>query len=127
MTGVQTCALPIYEGNIKGYSYALRSHQKIDVKDARVLIVKFVEELVERINNELKNPIEIKNLEIYIYFFDAERDRPYTQDIGLAIVTLIYEEVRFSVDRKGTFDLETIHVEPYAQAYEKVMGKKYEP
>lgn len=115
------------ENGIKGYTYMFNFISNGDEISARKLLVSFVEDLVNNVNNLGDKLLSFKNFDIYIFFVSPGNLYPNTLDHGLAEVRLIKGDVGFAISKKGTLDLETIHMEPYTEAYEKVTGRKYHP
>lgn len=101
-----------------------------DINQARVLIVQLMETTLKQINSDPKLnkvlssfPFTVNEVIVKISFMDANGDFLNTDSKSLALVSVIKGKVYFSVnDNPYTFT--DVLVEPYAEAYEKVMGRK---
>lgn len=117
------------EEGLKGYSLGFRSNAKMDVDLARAQIVNVMEDLFSNGNayfkNLGKNELVRNQYDVSIVYLDNSSGLFYTSDIGLAEVSSYFGKIRYIIEPPASNRLETLFMEPYSEAYEKVMGQKF--
>lgn len=113
---------------IEGYSFTFSLEAKVDKEYARELIVNLVEDLVSNgnacLNSLGKLPIIRSQYRIGIVFFNKSTGTFFSPDQGLAKVSYFDEKIRFVTNESEAAPLETLSIESYQDAYEKVFGKQ---
>lgn len=114
-------------GETKGYILQYEIIKDINIDEAREILVCFVDELVASIEKQAqkkkipKEPPNFNALFVSISFKDLAH-RFQLHDDFLTYACLSKGKVHFSIGIPGTYDLKTIHSEPYEQAYRIVLG-----
>lgn len=117
------------EDGLKGYSLTFESNERVDVVQARNLIVNMLEDIIKNNNGcqntQCKTKLSYRNFKVAVLFSDKNSQKFISDDLGIASVRVSQGNVYYSVDKRGNYQLETIFEEPYSEAYEKVTGKKF--
>lgn len=108
-------------GDIKKFSYCFDSNEKPSIEEARIKIVRIVEDLLEKVNADIKirpflhdYPFTSQNVLMQVAFVDKNRcfvDPPYIALVMLKKGILYYS---FSSDKRWGF--EDVYEESYDEA-----------
>lgn len=116
------------EEGLKGYSFGFISNEKVDIERARIQIVNVMEDLIKNGNlffkNLRKNELIRDQYDVSILYMDNVTGSFYPSEIGLAEVSSYFGKIRYTIEPPSSTRLETLSTESYAEAYEKVTGKK---
>ena len=112
-------------GDIKQISFDFATVKKLDVSSARILYIKTIQKLINRLNNDplLKSylhnyPSDISNTEVSISFYESN-----AKPVGNNYVALVYMINNKIYYRSWNEDFKRLHEETYEEALQKVCGK----
>ncbi|MFV0339283.1 MAG: hypothetical protein ACK5MA_01440 [Parachlamydiaceae bacterium] len=118
------------ENGLKGYSFSFITYKKMNVDEARVLMVNVLEDILSATNQDLDkfggNKLTIDNYEITLIFSNEKTKLSYSADQSLAMAMMINRKISYYeryTDQKG---FKKIYHESYSDAYEEVFGKQWD-
>jgi hypothetical protein len=107
--------------DIKEVSLMYHSYQTLKLEQARIMIVDCAENLLNRINSDLKirpylhnYPFTIKNIELTLGFYDHKGG--FVKDEYIASVALLDGTIFYAQFNSSKNIMEHIHSEPYSEA-----------
>lgn len=114
---------------IKGYSFTFMTYKKMDIDQARILMVNVIEDILRTTNKDLRNlgkpELSLYYYEITIIFSDEKTKLSYSADESISTAIMIKKDISYyerNIDKPG---FKEIYHEPYSEAYEKVFGKQF--
>lgn len=114
---------------IKGYSFTFMTYKKMDIDQARILMVNVIEDILSATNKDLRNmgkpELSLDYYEITIIFSDEKTQLSYSSDQSLAMAMMIKRNIYYSARQDDKPGFKDIYREPYSDAYEEVFGKRF--
>lgn len=112
---------------IQGITLSYSSRQRVNVEQARELIVRLAQQVLLRVNQKIssenlnREPVDLSFFYLCINFHGIETSHNENED-ELAMVVISKSIVEYDISKPGVRRLIPIHSEPYTEAYQIVFG-----